>query len=123
MESLESVEITEEPVGTAEDSIGIIEEPIEIKEESLISPDFSLYKTKITDNKGNILGYALECDEGELDICIFLAVYKGMTKLYIDKKIEEILSKSKCATQRVVLINERLGIEKIPTNYTSWKYR
>jgi hypothetical protein len=97
-----------------------VEDPEEmmIGEEPLISPDYYRYKTVMYDNRGNVLGYALECEDSDLDICIFKGAYKEPFKPYIDKKIDKILSTVKCSTTRIILINENCGTEHIIMNFT-----
>lgn len=72
----------------------------------------------ILDGEGNLLGYALECEDSDMDVMIFSRSYKGPIKPYIDVKVEEILDKSRCVTQRFMLLNDNHGIESIVFNYT-----
>jgi hypothetical protein len=89
-----------------------------IREEPLISPDYPRYKTIMLDGGGNLIGYALECEDNDMDVMVFSRFYEGSMRHYIDEKVEEILEKSRCVTRRFMLLNENCGTERILFNYT-----
>jgi len=81
------------------------------------------HKARIKLPTGEIVGYALECADSDMDACIFERHYRGGLKDAIDGKVGEIMRAGNYCTKRMLLINDNGGIVRVLGNFTGKQKR
>jgi hypothetical protein len=69
------------------------------------------------------IGYALECNDRDMDICINEGFYRGGLKDAINEIVDKILGNGDYCTQRVLLVNGGGGITRVLQNFTGRQKR